>query len=194
MNLAELIVMTKTMAADSQPSLRIFRMGGAHTDRFLSCAKPDPDLASVRTIADLIPVTEIMTRNVTCASRDLSAALIAELMVREHIGCVPVVEEPGRPIGMITKLDLVEQLLANDLEQAESPSSNDLRPKTANELMMPLAITLGQRATVAHAAALMASEDVHHTPIVDDDGRLIGIVSTMDIVRWLAKNDGFGTS
>jgi CBS domain-containing protein len=59
--------------------------------------------------------------------------------------------------------------------------------------MMPLAITLGQRATVAHVAALMASEDVHHVPIVDDHGRLIGVVSTMDIIRWLARNDGFAT-
>ena len=56
---------------------------------------------------------------------------------------------------------------------------------------MPIALTLGPRATVAHAAALMAREAVHHLPIVDE-GRVIGIVSSMDVMRWLAENDGFG--
>jgi CBS-domain-containing membrane protein len=85
-------------------------------------------------------------------------------------------------------------LLAADRGETDSPSARDLAPQTANELMMPLALTLGEHATVAHAAALMASEDVHHIPIVDDDGRMIGLVSTMDVVRWLAKNDGFGAN
>jgi CBS domain-containing protein len=58
--------------------------------------------------------------------------------------------------------------------------------------MMPLAITLNERSSVAHAAAMMAAEDVHHVPIVDVHGRMIGLVSSMDIVRWLARNDGFG--
>ena len=135
---------------------------------------------NVPTIADRVPVTEIMTREVTTASRALDRDAIAGLMVRNHIGCIPVVEDVGRPVGMITKLDLVEQALATALA-----------PATAEDLMMPLALTLGERATVAHAAAMMASEDIHHVPICDDTGRLVGIVSSMDIVRWLAKNDGF---
>ena len=135
------------------------------------------------TIADLVPLTEIMSRSLTCARRDLGADRVAELMVANHIGCVPVVEEPGRPIGMITKQDFVEQLVTID--------RTDKTPRTAGELMMPLAITLPETATVAHAAAMMASEDIHHLPIVDLEGRLIGVVSSMDIVRWLARNDGF---
>ena len=98
---------------------------------------------------------------------------------------MPVVEDLGRPVGMITKRDLVEILTD------EKASAHD---RTANELMMPLAITLGPQATVAHAAALMAMEDIHHTLIVDQTGQLIGVVSTMDVVRWLAKNDGFSAA
>lgn len=136
----------------------------------------------VPTIADLVPVTEIMTRTVTSASRAVDIDELAQLMVRNHIGCIPIVEELGRPVGMITKLDLVEQVLA---------TARGALPTIAEELMMPLAITLGHEATVAHAAAMMAGEDIHHVPICDDSGRMIGIVSSMDIVRWLAKNDGF---
>ena len=176
---------------DSQSVQRIYRRHGDQTEQKLRCSDPDPEVVRAPTIADLVPVTQVMTRQITCARRDLDAEQLVELMVRQRIGCVPVVEEPGRPVGMVTKHDLVEQLLANDRGELDSPSGKDLVPRTANELMMPLAITLGQRATVAHVAALMANEDVHHVPIVDDEGRLIGVVSTMDIVRWLARNDGF---
>jgi CBS domain-containing protein len=132
-----------------------------------------------------VPLTEIMSRNVACVRRDLDAERVAELMVLNHLGCMPVVEEPGRPIGMITKLDLVQRMVALDGEQAGGLTM------TAGQLMMPMAIALNERATIAHAAALMANEDIHHLFVVDDDGRLIGVVSTMDIVRWLACNDGF---
>ncbi|MBA3455662.1 MAG: CBS domain-containing protein, partial [Deltaproteobacteria bacterium] len=62
--------------------------------------------------------------------------------------------------------------------------------RTARELMVPIAITLGEKASVAQAASLMALEGVHHLPIVDPTGKLVGILSTMDVVRWLATNEG----
>ncbi|HVK87459.1 MAG TPA: CBS domain-containing protein [Kofleriaceae bacterium] len=168
--------------ASSQPVQRIFRDRSSHTERPLACAELD-DLPRVPTIADLISVTDIMTRAIVCARRELPTDAVLELMLQHRLGCLPVIEDPGRPIGMITRVDLVEQLLG--------PGA---RPMTANELMLPLAITLGERATVAHAAALMAAEGVHHVPIVDGFGRMIGIVSSLDIVRWLAANDGFGSA
>jgi len=134
----------------------------------------------VPTIADLVPVTDIMTREVISTRRDQPTDAVVDLVIARRLGCLPVIEASGRPVGMITRLDLVEQCLRPN------------RPPTAGELMLPLAITLGERATVAHAAALMASEDVHHVPIVDELGRMVGLVSSLDIMRWLARNDGFG--
>ena len=169
---------------------RIYEGEGKQVQRPVPSEDP-ADIPSVPTIADLVPVTQIMAREITCAHRNLTRDRIVQLMIRNHIGCIPVIDERGHPIGMITKLDLVEQLLQPSCRAKESPSSESLAPLIADELMMPLAITLGERATVAHACAMMASEDVHHVPIVDATGCLIGLVSSMDIVRWLAKNDGF---
>ncbi|MBS1118207.1 MAG: hypothetical protein H6Q90_435 [Deltaproteobacteria bacterium] len=177
--------------ARSQPLQIIHQKQGSRTERPLCCDDPGPSVTRVPSIADQIPVTQIMSREIQCARRDLSADRVVELMVQNRIGCVPVVEEPGRPIGMITKHDVVEQLCLTNRSE-DTPTDRDFSPRTANDLMMPLAITIGEHATVAHAAALMAFEDVHHVPIVDAGGRMIGIVSTMDIVRWLARNDGFG--
>lgn len=131
-----------------------------------------------RTIADKVPVTEIMTRHVVCAFPDLPLETLIAVMVSERLGCVPVVDERGHPLGMVTKFDIVEQLV--------QPSRT--APLVA-DIMMPLAITLTENATVAHAAALMASEDMHHVMIVSDR-RLVGVVSTLDVTRWLADNDG----
>ena len=169
-----------------QPVQHVHGAKGHTTDRPGRCDQRDRELLRVPTIADVVPLTEIMTRNLTCARRDLDAERVAELMVLHHVGCIPVVDEPGRPIGMITKLDVVEHLVA-----MEDIPPKGLAMKTAGQLMMPMAIALSERATIAHAAALMANEGIHHLFVVDGSGNLIGIVSTMDIVRWLARNDGF---
>ncbi|HWU90287.1 MAG TPA: CBS domain-containing protein [Kofleriaceae bacterium] len=186
--------MKDSCADRSQPIQHIYRSQGVLTDRALRCEGAGTSPERVATIADQVPVTQIMTRQITCARRDLTTAQLVDLVVHNRIGCVPVVEDPGRPIGMITKLDLVEQMLAADRGEADAPSARSLLPGTAGELMMPLAITLGEHASVAHAAALMAAEEIHHVPIVDANGRMIGIVSAIDIVRWLAENDGFGSA
>lgn len=128
------------------------------------------------TIADRISISAIMTRDIVCARPDLFLPALKELLVQNHIGCVPIVDDRGRPKGIVTKLDLVD---------SKGPAV------TAADVMMPLAITLNSHATIAHAAAMMAIEDFHHLMVVGNDHVLVGVVSTMDIVRWLAKNDGF---
>jgi CBS domain-containing protein len=135
------------------------------------------------TIAGLVPVTDIMTRDVISVREGHSLAAVIDLVIANYIGCVPIVDEDARPIGMITKRDLVEPLASR--AQAGDPTA-----QTAKDVMLPLAITLGERATVLQAAAIMAIEDLHHIPIVSPKGQLIGVVSSLDIVRWLARNDG----
>jgi CBS domain-containing protein len=132
-----------------------------------------------RTVAAAVPICEIMSVHVVCAFPDLELATLIDVMVRERIGCVPVVDEHGQPVGMVTKLDIVEQLAS---------ATAGGRP-LVSDVMMPLAITLDDHATVGQAAALMASEDMHHVMIVSGR-RLVGVVSTMDVTRWLAHNDG----
>lgn len=167
----------------SPPTQHVFRGRGSQMVRVPICETEGEGLLQVPTIADLVPVRRIMSRDVVCAREDLDVGALVDLMVRRRIGCVPVIDERGRPIGMVTKTDVVEQRLAA-IAHGGPPAM------TAGELMMPLAITLDEHATVAHAAAMMAVEDFHHVAIVSDGGALIGVVSTMDIVRWLAANDG----
>jgi CBS-domain-containing membrane protein len=142
------------------------------------------------TIAAQVPLAQIMTKDVICARADLEIAAIVGLMMRRHVGCIPVVDDARRPIGIITKYDIVDQLDAFMRSVSNgSPLPADLAARTADEIMMPLAITLRDTATVAAAAAMMSTEDLHHIPVTDERGKLVGIVSTKDITNWLVEND-----
>ena len=63
-----------------------------------------------RTNASRVPVSEIMTTDLVCARPGLEIAGVIALMIRHHIGCIPVVDSRRRPTGMITKFDIVEQV------------------------------------------------------------------------------------
>jgi CBS domain-containing protein len=168
----------------------IYRGNSMTVERKVHSWQSEAPPTSIETVASRVPVAQIMKTDLICARRDVTTHELAELMLRHHIGSIPILEDLGRPIGVVTKLDLVEALCPS----CSSDVPPGIRPRTANEVMMPLALTLGERASVAHAAAMMASEDVHHVMIVDSTGRLIGVVSSMDIVRWLARNDGYGAA
>jgi CBS domain-containing protein len=150
---------------------------------------------SVPTVAGLVPVTAIMTRDVICVHRNVEIEHVIDLVVRHYVGCIPVVDRANHPVGMITKRDLVAQLacvLGNETSDSHArPLAIELLPRTAEEIMLPLAITLDESSTVAHAAALMTHEGFHHLPVVSK-GHVIGIVSSLDIVRWLSRNDAMG--
>ena len=161
----------------------VYRGRGDHSVRVPVCEDAEPIEIQIPTIADSVPATWIMSRDVVCARDDLDVDALVELMVRKRIGCVPIVDHDGCAIGMVTKQDLIEQLLA--VRNCDSGAA-----LVARQLMMPLAFTLDEHATIAHVVAMMNVEAVHHIPIVADSGCVIGVVSTFDVVRWLAANDG----
>lgn len=143
--------------------------------------KPIPDRVSLRTI---------MSPNLICARPELEISAVVALMTRHHVGCIPVVDERRRPVGVITKFDVCEQLdAAMQAAACDRPLPDDLAARTAEDVMMPLALTLDEHATIAHAAAMMMSEDTHHVLVVDRDDVLVGVVSAKDIVGWVVAHD-----
>lgn len=133
-------------------------------------------------------ICAIMSRELLCARPDLEVTAAVALMIERRVGCLPVVDERRRPVGVVTKFDLVEQVdAAMRLAEAGGALPPDLAARTADEVMMPIALTLDEHATIAHAAAMMVSEDTHHVLVVGGDGALIGVVSAKDVVRWVAE-------
>jgi len=92
----------------------------------------------------------------------------------------PVVDDRGVPIGIISKSDLVR-------DQFLLGGGN----KRVSEVMMPAAFTLPETASIYEAAALMAERHVHRVPVVAEDGRVVGIVSSLDVLRFVAGENGY---
>ena len=123
------------------------------------------------------PLATVMTGDVICVRPGLAIDTLAALFIDRGIAGAPVVDETGRAIGVVSKSDLVQAAL----EREEG---------TVADIMMPIAFTLPETASLSHAAALMAFEGVHRLPVVASDGTIVGIVSAMDVVRWVAECDG----
>lgn len=125
-------------------------------------------------------IVSIMTKSPACVHHDLPVSAVTALLVERGVSGVPVVDEHGRPIGVISKSDLVEHTHAKGLRDA-----------TVGDIMMSVAFTVNEQSPIGMAAAMMATEGVHRLPVVDSHGRVVGIVSTLDIVRWYAQRAGY---
>ena len=127
------------------------------------------------TDADQTPLSAVMSSHITCASEELPAEELVALLVDRGFSGVPVVDSTGKPVGVVSKSDLIE----------------DTRGLLVRDIMMPIAFTLPESASLSHAAALMAYENIHRVPVVSAEGAVIGIVSALDIARWVAEQDGY---
>jgi CBS domain-containing protein len=141
----------------------------------------------VNETADYEPVRTLMSRELVCAKPDLDVAEVVHLMVKHRIGCIPVVDDRRRPIGVVTKFDVVERL-DTVMQETGNAKAPDLAVRTADEIMTPLALTLEEDDSILHAGEMMMSEETHHVLVVSGEGELVGVISCKDIVNWLVEH------
>ena len=130
--------------------------------------------------ADLVPISEIMTRDVIAVRPELGIEALEELFLDRGISGAPVVDDSGKPIGVVSKTDL--------LQRRETPGGGEAKVR---DLMMQTAFCLVENESIAKAAALMAFEGVHRVPVVGTRGMVTGMLSPLDIMRWLARAHGY---
>lgn len=163
--------------------------------------------AGGRSAAAQTLISEVMTADVICVSPDLAVEALTAMFLERNISGAPVVDETGRPIGVVSKTDLVreqqdagadqetERLLIRrqgyEVELGPGFHAERIARATVGEIMMPIAFTLPETASVSRAAALMALEGVHRLPVISEEGKVVGILSAMDILRWLAETEGY---
>ena len=148
----------------------------------------------VRTLPNTVTVEQVMSRDVVSVAPQSPLRKVVELVEGKVYRAVPVVED-GRPVGMITNLDLVERggllvrvELLGSLSDAERTSAlNQLGGKTAREVMTPNPVTVVEGATITAVADVMAHKRLKRLPVVDAAGKLVGIVSRLDLLRTVAE-------
>ena len=125
--------------------------------------------------SDRTPLSAVMSGETVCVSPDLPVRELVALLVERGFSGAPVVDSAVKPIGVVSRSDLLD----------------DQRDALVRDIMMPIAFTLPENASLSHAAALMAYENIHRIPVIGVDGSVVGIVTSMDIARWVAQQDGY---
>lgn len=164
-----------------------FRLGGGPA--FIQCRAGPDETALDEAVSDQC-VADIMSRELISVGLWLPIARLALLLVDENIGGVPVVDDVGRPVGMVSKTDILSELGDS---MPEAPGRGECeedvaRPeRTAEDLMTHPLVTIVESASIRQAAALMTSRRVHRLGVTDSENRLVGMVTMTDIVRRVAE-------
>jgi CBS domain-containing protein len=120
-----------------------------------------------------------MTPSPTCCQPAHTVVEVAEIMQREDVGLVPVVEEPSHKlIGVLTDRDIVLNVVA---------AGRDPRGTAVSEVMTSDPASCQEQDSIETVMQQMASRQVRRIPIVDKDGAIIGIVSQADIATRLSN-------
>jgi CBS domain-containing protein len=137
----------------------------------------------------LCTVDEVMAREVLAVRPDISLRTAAELMLEHAISGMPVVDEDGQLVGMLSKTDVVRHGLEDDVEASVEllpTGQHYLDGTTAGDVMTRQVLTVPEGLSLAMAAKIMVNAGVHRVPVVSATGALVGQLSTTDIVRWVA--------
>jgi CBS domain-containing protein len=142
-------------------------------------------------------VRDIMTTTLVTATIATSFQELVDLMIRNDVSGIPVVDGDGRPVGVVSEADIIAKEayrsflfrpLDRSLGQPENTWAAKSRGLRAGDLMTSLR-TVHPDDLVRMAAARMVATGVNRFPVVDDTGRLVGIVSRRDVVRIFHRSD-----
>jgi len=140
-------------------------------------------------------VADVMTSSVVTVEKWTSLKDAARIMLANGVSGLPVVDDSGDLVGIITEADFVARQVAHiegrrrllDVMMRRSEPTPDTA--TVEEAMTKAPITIDPDATVNEAARRMVAAGVKRLPVIDLTGRLVGIVSRGDIMSAFARSD-----
>lgn len=145
----------------------------------------------------MLTASDIMTTQIHTVHQDTEIADLAKLFVEHKVNAMPVVDDNGSLVGMVTQTDLVEQdkplhiptviSLFDWVIYLESPKkfSEEVRKVTARkvgEICTTDVVTCTSETPVSTVASLMVDNKVHLIPVVTD-GQMVGVVARLDVIR-----------
>jgi CBS domain-containing protein len=142
-------------------------------------------------------VADVMTYGAVSATADTPYRDLVDLLEMRAVNAVPVVDSFDRVLGVVSASDLLHKIeFAGGVDPPrvfESRRHRKDRRKAAGmvaeQLMSLPAVTVSNRTAVAEAARLMESTGVRRLPVVDDLGRLIGMVTNRDLLKVFLRPD-----
>jgi CBS domain-containing protein len=130
------------------------------------------------------PVTAVMTSGVFAVSPDDLLFKAVDAMAENGIRHVPVVDGSGRLIGIVSERD-VRTVLGTDtttVARWDHPAARNLK---VGETMTKVVETVGPHQPLSEVIAVMVNHKVGAVPVIDSQGRPLGMVSYLDVLRFV---------
>ena len=143
---------------------------------------------------DMVTVADVMTDDVVSVTADTPLKTLAELIVTHRVSGLPVVDQSGKVVGVVSELDLLAKVAAGPLS-AESMRRlprhlrQKARGETASDVMTSDVVTVEADMAVPQAALTALTAGVRRLPVTDPAGLLVGIVTRSDLLRLLLCSD-----
>jgi CBS-domain-containing membrane protein len=153
---------------------------------------------------ELLPVhvKDVMSRDVDTVRPDSNIQDIARLMTEKHLRALPVVDDNQRVVGIITESDLFLKEKGMPFSAVKLPALfqkwvdpahlaeiyEDASHHTAADVMTNDVVSVAPDETIGHAALLLFKHDFKTLPVVED-GKLVGLISRVDFIRFLAGEE-----
>lgn len=126
-------------------------------------------------VSEIMSAKEIVT---TVVDTGKSAQDIAQMMVKEKVGSVIIIDKKGIPIGIVTERDIVTRVCLKDVAAS--------RIKLEEIMSTPL-ISVMSYDSIDTASRIMIKNNIKRLAVLEEDNRIVGLLSVTDITRRLAK-------
>jgi CBS domain-containing protein len=140
-------------------------------------AAPPPEVAPRLALKER-KAAELMTPNPVSIRECATVREAVELLTRRGISGAPVIDHAGRPVGVVSRADIV----VHDRE-APDPAADAERVR---DIMTPAVFCVAPGAPASRVVREMIGLKVHRLFVVDDRGTLVGVISALDVLRHLA--------
>jgi CBS domain-containing protein len=146
-------------------------------------------------------VAELMNRDVLTVLPTTPLSEAIKILVDRQISGLPVVDEAGKLVGVISESDLMWRekgldrppyiMLLDSVIYLQNPAKHDrdlhkVLGQTVGEVMTAQAISITADTTIPAAARIMHEKKIHRLPVIDAQERPIGIITQSDIVRGIS--------
>jgi CBS domain-containing protein len=130
-------------------------------------------------------VADYMTRNVRTVTRELSVRELNEMFERDDFNTYPV-EEDTQIIGLVTKFDVLKCFAFTPSQMV--PRYDDLMNRTVADIMIPAFIYVAADTRLTRVLQLMVEHRIRSIPVIDNEHRLVGIITRRDVLRALSAS------
>ena len=150
---------------------------------------------ALKRLVGAVRAGDLMTREVVFVERTATLADVAETMARHNISGVPVLGENGGVAGMLSERDFLKHILPEgpgsfigliaECLQSKGCLAVPIRKQSAGDIMTSPAVAVHEDTPLTEIIRLFREHRINRTPVLNEQGKLVGIVSRADVIRSL---------